>query len=137
MLRKVQVHVFRRDGEKASTLFFLALQRTPEKGSIWQPVTGKVEEGEEFDDAARREVFEETGLKPAGMFAKVGEVRFEKNGTEVLEIIYACEVHETEVHTSDEHVAFEWLPDKQAQERLYYQSNRYGLSLVLDELKGK
>ena len=39
----------------------LLLRRTPERGGFWQPVTGKVEPGEPPEQAALRELREETG----------------------------------------------------------------------------
>jgi 8-oxo-dGTP pyrophosphatase MutT (NUDIX family) len=134
MLKKVQIHVFRRI-ERQRPPLFLALQRTPDKNSLWQPVTGKVEEGEEFDEAAQRELFEETGLAPSGIFASVGEVRFTKGDQQVVEKIFACEVGKDHVRMSSEHSAYEWLPAEKAREKFYYESNRYGLDLVLEELK--
>ena len=40
----------------------LLLERTPERGGFWQPVTGKLEPGEETAAAAARELGEETRL---------------------------------------------------------------------------
>ncbi|MGB8929690.1 MAG: lipoyl(octanoyl) transferase LipB [Anaeromyxobacteraceae bacterium] len=39
----------------------LLLRRSPERGGFWQPVTGRIEPGEEPRAAARRELGEETG----------------------------------------------------------------------------
>ena len=41
----------------------LLLRRTPERGGFWQPVTGRMEEGETPFEAATRELAEETGLE--------------------------------------------------------------------------
>lgn len=43
----------------------LVLKRIAAKGGFWQPVTGRVEEGERPDRAALRELKEETGLEAA------------------------------------------------------------------------
>ncbi len=40
----------------------LALQRTEARGGFWQPVTGRIDEGESAEAAAQRELEEETGL---------------------------------------------------------------------------
>jgi lipoyl(octanoyl) transferase len=49
----------------------LLLHRKPERGNVWQPVTGSIEEGESPGDCARRELFEETGqrdgVEPIGL----------------------------------------------------------------------
>ncbi len=39
----------------------LMLRRSPARGGFWQPVTGRIEPGEEAGAAARRELREETG----------------------------------------------------------------------------
>ena len=55
--RTVSVVVTRDDGR------VLLLQRTPERGGFWQPVTGRVEHGESPAQAAQRELREETGIE--------------------------------------------------------------------------
>lgn len=52
----VSVVVTRADGR------VLLLERTTERGGFWQPVTGRVEAGESPQQAAQRELREETGL---------------------------------------------------------------------------
>ena len=41
----------------------LMLKVIPQRGSFWQPVTGKADEGESFAEAALREAEEETGFR--------------------------------------------------------------------------
>jgi dATP pyrophosphohydrolase len=43
---------------------YLMLHRVPEGGGYWQSVSGGVEWGETLEDAARRELIEETHLRP-------------------------------------------------------------------------
>lgn len=40
----------------------LLLKVIPRRGATWQPVTGSVDPGENWEDAAKRELLEETGL---------------------------------------------------------------------------
>src|SRR6185436_7861193 len=50
--------VLAHDGERV-----LLLHRTPERGNVWQPVTGSIEDGETPEECARRELFEEPGQR--------------------------------------------------------------------------
>lgn len=43
---------------------YLLLKRIPRREGFWQGVTGALKEGETVDEAARRELFEETRLVP-------------------------------------------------------------------------
>jgi lipoyl(octanoyl) transferase len=49
----------------------LLLHRKPERGNVWQPVTGSIEIGETAEECARRELIEETGqradIEPIGL----------------------------------------------------------------------
>jgi lipoyl(octanoyl) transferase len=58
--RTVSVVVTREGGNGREALL---LRRTPERGAFWQPVTGRVEPGETQQEAAAREVWEETGAR--------------------------------------------------------------------------
>ncbi len=44
------------------TFNFLLLQTNERRGSFWQNVTGKIEDGETFEEGALREAIEETNL---------------------------------------------------------------------------
>jgi len=59
----VLVYPVRRTGD-GKAWEYLLLRRTSEREGFWQGVTGAVEPGESFDEAARRELFEETGFVP-------------------------------------------------------------------------
>lgn len=50
--------------DQASHSFnFLLLQTNERRGSFWQNVTGKIEDGETFEEGALREAIEETALE--------------------------------------------------------------------------
>lgn len=132
--KKVQVHVYRQPDNDPEPLFLL-LQRTPAKKSIWQPITGKVEPGETVEEAAKRELREETGLEPKGELTMVGEVRFVKDEQLVIESVFLCQVEEERVETSREHADYEWLPLDSIQDRLHYETNREGFQMACKEVK--
>ena len=55
-----EVFVFVRRGEE-----YLILHRSPRQGAYWHCVAGALEEGESYEEAAVRELREETGLDTA------------------------------------------------------------------------
>lgn len=59
MKRKVQVVIIEKDVNQNKLIQF---KLTPERGAFWQNITGSVEEGENWEEGARRELLEETGL---------------------------------------------------------------------------
>src|SRR4029078_8493815 len=59
-IRLIQVHAH--DGAGRVVL----PHRKPERGNVWQPVTGSIEDGESPEACARRELLEETGQRAEG-----------------------------------------------------------------------
>lgn len=59
----VLVYPIRRTSDGKSWEYLL-LRRTAEREGFWQGVSGSLELGEDFEEAARRELFEETGFVP-------------------------------------------------------------------------
>ena len=58
MRRSEEVFVFVRRGDE-----YLVLHRSPRGGAYWHGVAGALEDGEDYPQAARRELLEETGLE--------------------------------------------------------------------------
>ena len=130
MIRKVQVIVYLRKPQ----LLVLLLWRPPERGHIWQPVTGKIEpEDEDFVEAGRREVLEETGIgQVARVLDPATEFRFGKNNQEVVEHLVGIELESPPpVHLSDEHIDYAWLEPPEALDRLHWEINKEGLRKIL------
>ncbi len=103
----------------------LLLKRTAARGGFWQPVTGKQEAGESATDAARRESFEETGLK-LDVHALGYEHAFALGAGEgvaplvCIETAFVARVSQPVAVTLDphEHDAFEWVAADEAQRRV-------------------
>ena len=66
--------------KKGNTILMLNREKAPIMG-VWNGVGGKIEKGESPDDGARREVFEETGIRVEDFFSK-GTVTWEKSNGE-------------------------------------------------------
>ncbi|MCI4331391.1 MAG: NUDIX domain-containing protein [Thermoplasmata archaeon] len=109
-------------------LSLLVLRRPPARGSIWVPVSGKVEKDDrDFPSALRRELAEETGLKGAvGLIDLDWQVRFEGPDGRAWRLhAFGVPVPRSfSPRLSPEHEAFEWLPFVEARARLHYEDNR-------------
>ena len=127
--KKVQVHLYRR--LPGGRVVFLLLQRAPQKESVWQSVTGNVEPGESPEDAAPREVAEETGLALTGR--GVGEVwryDFTSRKGDFEEHVSGFEATDEHVNLSHEHQAFQWIELDKALELIHYDGIKEGLKRV-------
>ncbi len=123
---------------------FLLLKTQPERGGFWQPVTGGVDAGEGLEEAALREVQEETGLSPlsgAGSLFRIGEpFEFESQWGPATETPFALEVTQPldrpPVVRLDarEHDQFAWVSAQEALSRVKFASNSKVLRALLDKL---
>ncbi len=112
---------------------FLLLERRKPPG-FWQSVTGSLEWGETADEAARRELLEETGITQGFLrnlqWTQVYDVlpSFGKNYapgiTRNLEHAFALKLHERVPVTLSEHVQSRWLPAAEAIALASSSSNR-------------
>jgi dihydroneopterin triphosphate diphosphatase len=139
--QKVQVWLYYQNPQTQST-YFLLLLTLPERGSFWQPITGGVEEGEVLDEAAKREVKEETGLELDGMPQALGSsFEYERNGVHFTETGFFQEIPFNGTLpprirlASYEHSDYRWVKAKTAIQMVGYQSNIQMLNLVLNRLK--
>lgn len=101
----------------------LLLKRSETEGSLWQPVTGGVEDGEDFSAGALREAIEETRFSFDRLPQYLGiEHRFEGRWGPAVERAFALYVtgDTPPAPTLDprEHVDFAWLSEKEAEEKI-------------------
>jgi len=116
----------------------LALQRGTNTRcpSAWEPVHGHIEPGEEPEDAAVREVREETGLDVERLYVvRVQPFYLRKIRTVELAIVFAAFVAETgEVVTGSEHQRAEWLSVDEALLQFAFPAERASLREIVELL---
>ena len=94
----------------------------------WDFPKGHVEKGEKDVDAAKREIFEETGLEIEILFGfnEIIKYHFKEQGVLIeKKVVYFLGITEKEeIKLSYEHDGYAWLNYKDALERLTYDSSK-------------
>ena len=138
--KSVQVVVYRET--EVGREYLLLLRHRAGTDAFWQPVSGSLEEGETFGDAARRELDEETGLGVPESLVEIGLVdRFEiapawrdlydTDVTHNVQMAFAARVGLGDVTIDPgEHLDHRWEPWKVARELVRYAPNRRSIDLV-------
>lgn len=128
----------------------LLLERAAHPG-FWQSVTGSQENDEALRDTARREAQEETGIiaAPEALIDwhlsngyeifREWRHRYPEGVSHNLEHVYSlCVPRDTPIVTApDEHLAYLWLPWREAADKVFSWSNRDAilmLPLLQDEI---
>lgn len=84
-----------------------------EKGR-WELPGGKIDFNEEPSETLKREFYEELGFKNISIGEVVNIWTFtvlsEGKKYQFIVIVYVCDSQEYDIQTSEEHVAFDWVP---------------------------
>ncbi|MFH1388106.1 MAG: NUDIX pyrophosphatase [Patescibacteria group bacterium] len=131
---QVEVFLFKKEG--GATLF-LMLKRNQQKGGFWQPITGNVKPHESFEQAALREMEEETSIKEYLEFVDTGySFDFFDDNRNQHEKIFGIHVSGvSKVVLSSEHTEFQWVSKEDALNRyLKYPGNKEGLRKLCEKL---
>ncbi|MCU0678875.1 MAG: NUDIX pyrophosphatase [Planctomycetes bacterium] len=134
---QVEVIIFKKteDGIK-----YLMLKRNAIKGSFWQPITGNVEVDETFEQAAVRELREETGIdKHIRLFDTGYSFEFFDDNRQQLEKVYAVEISlNTDATLSEEHTEMQWATKEECLGKyLKYPGNKAGLKTLAEMLEAE
>jgi bis(5'-nucleosidyl)-tetraphosphatase len=123
--------VFRKEGDE---IFFLLLhyeRQNDEKKdhTYWDFPKGHVEEGETEVHTVFREVEEESGLKDIKIIEGFREkIKYFFNYKGVLinkeVIFFLCETKTKEIKISEEHIGFEWLRFKEAEQIITFKNSK-------------
>ncbi|MBN8571312.1 MAG: NUDIX pyrophosphatase [Ignavibacteria bacterium] len=121
---------------------FLVLKRSDDAKvhpGIWQIVTAKIDAGEKAFETARREVFEETGLKPSELYVAPSVNRFYNYMDDSINLVpvFIAEVDSDDVKISDEHSEFEWLSFDEALGRIHWVSQKKMVKEAYEHIKSK
>jgi 8-oxo-dGTP pyrophosphatase MutT (NUDIX family) len=118
----------------------LTLQRSSQTRcpTAWETVHGRIEHGETPEQAAVREVREETGLEVRRLYNVIVQPFYlHKLQTVELAVVFAAFVHHTDPITlGEEHMRYEWLSPDAALERFVWPRERQALRDVLQLLEG-
>ncbi len=115
--------IFKRENDK---ILYLTVEYKKEKG-YWGLVKGHMEAGETEHETARREIYEEVGLKDLTFYDGFrAEIKYSpKPGVEKLVVFFLAETHSDNVqYLWDEHVAHQWLPVDELLTTLTYELDR-------------
>lgn len=98
----------------------LLLKRAGGEGTgLWWIPGGAVERDERPEVAARRELFEESGLVPTGPLWVIGVFPQHVYGQDTYCVTYACACDDGVVTVSDEHTASRWIDPVDYRQRYF------------------
>jgi len=126
----VECFVFRKRRGKAEYLMLKRSARVVFPG-MWQCVVGTLETGEEILKGMKRELKEETGLKPGKMWwLESSAVAYRPKMDRLLPVaFFAAEVDsEEKIKLSDEHVAYKWVPFLTALRMLRWRTQKIAIA---------
>ena len=133
----IDVYLIRplRDGWRVLVLQRALDTRCP---TAWEAVHGRIEEGEEPEDAALREVREETGLDVARLYnVTVQPFYLHRSHTVQLAVVFAAFVDEPATLTlGNEHQRAEWLTVDDALDRFQWPREREAMREIAHLLRG-
>ena len=119
---------------------YLLVRRTPDKDfapGVWECVTGRVDQGESFEDALHREVREEIGTAVTADFI-IGTTHFYRGPAvpenELVGVVYHCSLNNpSAVRLNEEHDDLRWVTYDEARALLaesVHRSEQWMLNLL-------
>jgi len=132
--------IFRKEGDK---IFYLLLHYPSEsKKEYWGLPKGRIEKGENLEEAAKREVYEETGLKDIKFidgFKEKEEYFFVREGKKIFKTVkfLLMETKNEEIKISWEHLGYKWLLYDEAKEQISFKNAKEIIQKADDFISGK
>jgi 8-oxo-dGTP pyrophosphatase MutT (NUDIX family) len=131
----VSVYVARRTEQGPLWLLMRRREDGRGYGGVWQQVTGSLEAGEKPDQAAVREVKEETGLEVVRLYSADTLESFFEPSTQSIWVnpVFLAIVAGQVVTLSDEHDDHAWLTTAEAIERAPFRQQRDNLAILEED----
>lgn len=134
----IAVYAYRRGYGNLEFLQLLRSEKEESYGSTWQPIYGAANDGELAADAARRELFEETGLKPLQLFLveHIESLFFRPDNAVLLLPVFAAQLAvDSKIKLNEEHSDFRWVPEADVKSKFIWRSQRQALQVIIETLK--
>lgn len=129
----IQIHVVRRRNE---SIEYLVMKRSDDEEiypGIWQVITGMIEPDESAQEAALRELHEESGLRPLEFYCLPYITSFfsiRRNQLQHVPVFAAIVDPGVEVVLSEEHSEFKWVSFDEAIQILPFPSHKDGTKVM-------
>lgn len=132
--------IFRKKGDKILYLLLEYASRGRTKKSYWDFPRGHIEKGEKIEQAARREIFEETGISNIEFmpnFKHWYKIFFRWKDKTIMKIItyFLAQTKHKQVKLSFEHINHKWLTFNQALNHMKFKESRQALEKAHEFLK--
>jgi len=137
MHKKIQVIIMQIETVPGEVLL---LKTNKKRQGFWQNVTGTVEDGEEYIDAAKRELMEETGLMANQLIPLSSVLQFkDRFSRDVTEKCYLAlfDKKPTNIQISHEHEKFLWVKIDMMDKNKYGHASSYATFLEATSLLKK
>lgn len=131
----VSVYVARRVAQGPLWLLMRRREDPRGYGGVWQQVTGSLETSEKPDQAALREVKEETGLDVVRLYSADTLESFFEPSTQSIWVnpVFLAIVEGQDVTLSGEHDRYAWLTTAEAIERAPFRQQRDNLAMLAED----